>query len=83
MCCVHILKGSFHLLSSETSPVPTQHIMHPPNHRFTAVTRHLAALFFILQSNNGRKGQVNLWSTLRSISLAPIHSKDTTFFLSP
>lgn len=58
-CCLHILGGSV-LPSSETSPVPAQHVMHPPNHRLMAVTGHLAALFFILQSNKGRKGQMNL-----------------------
>lgn len=81
MCCVHvhILKGISLLLSCETSPVPAQHVMHPASHGFMAVTSYLAALFFILQSNKKRKSQVNLCSSLRSVSLSPIHSKDAPF----
>lgn len=60
VCCVdiHILRGSSHLLSGETSPVPAQHIMHPPSHCLVAVSGHLAALFFILQTNKRKENQV-------------------------
>lgn len=64
-----ILHGSSHLPSGEASPVPAQHIVHPPGHGLIAVTGHLAALLFILQLNKGRKGLMNLWSTCRSTSL--------------
>lgn len=60
VCCVHIhiLRGSSHLLSGETSPVPAQHIMYPPSHCLIAVNGHLDALFFILQTNKGKGNQV-------------------------